>query len=105
MTSNPLFPEERAQMLRVNLAGEYGARSIYQGQLRVLKHHACAPVLQEMLDQEAVHLRFFEQACVQERVLCPLSLVVWRRSCVGYGHGSSGTQNGYGLYHGGGNGD
>jgi ubiquinone biosynthesis monooxygenase Coq7 len=68
MTSKPLFPEERAQMLRVNLAGEYGARCIYQGQLRVLKHHACAPVLQEMLDQEAVHLRFFEQACVQERV-------------------------------------
>lgn len=55
-------------MLRVNLAGEYGARCIYQGQLRVLKHHPCAPVLQEMLDQEATHLRFFQQACVRERV-------------------------------------
>ena len=55
-------------MLRVNLAGEYGARSIYQGQLRVLKNHDSAPVLSHMLNQEQEHLHFFEKACVRERV-------------------------------------
>jgi ubiquinone biosynthesis monooxygenase Coq7 len=68
MTFNFLFPQGRAAMLRVNLAGEYGAQCIYRGQLRILQHHACAPVLSHMLEQEQVHWRFFQKACVQERV-------------------------------------
>ena len=68
MTFNTPLPQKRASMLRVNLAGEYGARSIYQGQLRVLKNHPVAPVLTHMLDQEVAHLHFFEKACVGERV-------------------------------------
>src|SRR3546814_4189728 len=45
-----------ARMLRVDHAGEYGARRIYEGQLAVLGKSACAPTLKHMHAQELVHL-------------------------------------------------
>ncbi len=64
-------------MLRVNLAGEYGAKCIYQGQLRILKNHYTAPVLTEMLEQELEHLKFFQQQCIKERVRPSMLSPLW----------------------------
>lgn len=65
------------RMLRVNHAGEYGARRIYEGQLAVLGKSACAPTLRHMHEQELAHLRAFEDLLVQHRVRPTLLQPVW----------------------------
>ena len=72
-----LSPEEKlARMIRVNQAGEYGAKRIYEGQLAVLGKTDSAPVLTEMLAQEEKHLERFStimrQRGVRPTVLEPL---------------------------------
>ena len=57
-----------ARMIRVDHAGEYGARRIYEGQLAVLGRSACAPTLKHMHEQELVHLRTFEDLMVRNQV-------------------------------------
>jgi len=47
------------QMIRVDQAGEYGAKRIYEGQLAVLGATDTGPVLREMLAQEEKHLATF----------------------------------------------
>src|SRR3546814_2861783 len=66
-----------ARMLRVDHAGEYGARRIYEGQLAVLGKSACAPTLKHMHAQELVHLRTFEDLLVRHRVRPTLLQPVW----------------------------
>lgn len=66
-----------ARMLRVDHAGEYGARRIYEGQLAVLGRSACAPTLRHMHEQELVHLRTFEDLMVRNRVRPTLLQPVW----------------------------
>jgi len=47
------------QIIRVNQAGEYGAKRIYEGQLAVLGATETGPVLRSMLAQEEEHLARF----------------------------------------------
>jgi ubiquinone biosynthesis monooxygenase Coq7 len=47
------------QIIRVDQAGEYGAKRIYEGQLAVLGRTDAAPALKEMLTQEEEHLKRF----------------------------------------------
>jgi ubiquinone biosynthesis monooxygenase Coq7 len=73
-----LNPEARlARMIRVDHAGEYGARRIYEGQLAVLGKSACAPALKHMHEQELHHLRTFENLMVQNRVRPTVLQPVW----------------------------
>jgi len=73
-----LDPEARlARMLRVDHAGEYGARRIYEGQLAVLGKSACAPTLKHMHEQELRHLRTFEDLMVRHRVRPTVLQPVW----------------------------
>lgn len=56
-------------MIRVNHAGEYGARRIYQGQLAVLGHDPkLKKILEHMAEQEEVHLAFFEKEIAARHV-------------------------------------
>ena len=48
------------RFLRVDHAGELGAKRIYQGQLAVLKNHPVAPEIEHMKEQEQHHLDTFE---------------------------------------------
>jgi ubiquinone biosynthesis monooxygenase Coq7 len=48
-----------AEIIRVDQAGEYGAKRIYEGQLAVLKDTDAAPVIRAMLAQEEQHLATF----------------------------------------------
>lgn len=58
-----------ASMIRVNHAGEYGAKRIYEGQLAVLgRDPKLKKLLQHMADQELVHLAYFEQEIVRRGV-------------------------------------
>jgi len=63
-----------AEMLRVDHAGEYGARRIYKGQLSVLKGHE---KIQEMYEQEKEHLDFFENEIKQRGTRPTLLLPLW----------------------------
>lgn len=48
------------RMIRVNHAGEYGAKRIYEGQLAVLGKKPVAKEIEHMKDQELEHLEYFE---------------------------------------------
>ncbi len=65
------------QIIRVDQAGEYGAKRIYEGQLAVLKDTDAAPVLKAMLAQEEEHLKTFT-AIMAKRGVRPTALApVW----------------------------
>ncbi len=62
-------PEETIRrMIRVDHAGEYGAKRIYDGQLWVLKRSPVAPVIRRMAEQERRHLEAFEALLARRRV-------------------------------------
>ncbi len=64
-----LTPEaEVARMIRVDHAGEFGARRIYEGQLAVLGQDAGGGSIRRMYDQELEHLDRFEKLMVARRV-------------------------------------
>jgi ubiquinone biosynthesis monooxygenase Coq7 len=63
-----------ARFIRVDHAGEYGARRIYQGQLAVLGRGPKGDILRHMQAQEEVHLRTFS-ALVAERRVRPTALL------------------------------
>ena len=67
----PGDPAERAalkRMIRVDHAGEYGARRIYDGQLAVLRKSPAAPMIRHMAKQEQKHLDTFDKLLVERRV-------------------------------------
>jgi ubiquinone biosynthesis monooxygenase Coq7 len=57
-----------ARIIRVDHAGEYGARRIYEGQLAVLARSQSGPVIAEMHRQEVRHLEAFEDLIGDRRV-------------------------------------
>jgi ubiquinone biosynthesis monooxygenase Coq7 len=76
----PGDPNERAalaRMIRVDHAGEYGARRIYDGQLRVLRRSPAAPVIRHMAGQEQRHLDTFDRLLVERRVRPTLLSPLW----------------------------
>lgn len=84
----PGHPSPKAQIasvLRVNLAGEFGAKRIYEGQLAVLKNTPSAPLLEHMKEQEQAHLQAFETWVVENRVRPTLLSPLW--SIAGYALG------------------
>ena len=64
-------------MIRVNHAGEYGAKRIYEGQLAVLRGTSTYDVVKEMKDQELEHLETFEDYMKQRRVRPTLLMPLW----------------------------
>jgi 3-demethoxyubiquinol 3-hydroxylase len=69
--------ERLAEILRVNQAGEYGAKRIYQGQLAVLRDNPVAPTIQHMAEQEEVHLQTFNRLMVEHNVRPTLLQPLW----------------------------
>lgn len=65
------------RMIRVDHAGEIGARRIYAGQLRVLEGTPAATVIQHMAEQEEQHAAVFERLVVQYRVRPTALLPLW----------------------------
>jgi len=68
-------PEELIKrMIRVNHAGEYGAKRIYEGQLAVLKNSPNAGIIRHMANQEQEHLDEFSRL-ISERQVRPTALI------------------------------
>jgi 3-demethoxyubiquinol 3-hydroxylase len=57
-----------ARMIRVDHAGEYGAKRIYAGQLAVLGQSAAGHIISKMAEQEERHLAAFDKMLIERRV-------------------------------------
>lgn len=75
------------EVIRVNHAGEYGAKRIYQGQMFILKKTQYNEKLKHMADQESVHLEYFEQEMKARKIRPSLLLPFWH--CAGFLLGAS----------------
>ncbi len=70
-----------SQMIRVNHAGELGAKVIYEGQILALKlkgDHQNLEVVTKMRDQELPHLKFFEQKIIEQKVRPTIMQPLWK---------------------------
>ena len=69
---------DRASMIRVDQAGEYGAARIYAGQLAVLgARHPVSRAISRMQAQEERHLRRFDEMMVERGVRPTLLQPIW----------------------------
>jgi ubiquinone biosynthesis monooxygenase Coq7 len=66
-----------ARFIRVDHAGEYGAKRIYQGQLAVLGRGPKGDILRHMQAQEEVHLSTFSALVAARRVRPTALLPFW----------------------------
>lgn len=72
-------------IVRVNQAGEFGAKRIYEGQLSLLKNSDKKEIIQEMLVQEEEHLALFTDLA-SRRAISPTKLMpLW--DILGFGLG------------------
>lgn len=76
-----------ASILRVDLAGEYGAKRIYEGQIAILGKGPKGDLLRHMADQEAVHLETFQKLVAERRVRPTALHPIWHAA--GYALGAS----------------
>lgn len=83
----------RAEILRVDHAGEYAAVHIYRAQKAVFEGRAgkaaIAADMGEMQDQEAVHLARFEALLTAEGVRPTVMTPVWRLAALALGAGTA----------------
>ncbi|MBX7147279.1 MAG: demethoxyubiquinone hydroxylase family protein [Alphaproteobacteria bacterium] len=80
------FHDELMRIIRVNHAGEYGAKRIYEGQLAIFHHDShTGTVIHHMAMQEKKHLDAFERLMVQHQVRPTLLQPLWHQ--LGYGLG------------------
>ncbi len=65
------------EVIRVDHAGEYGAKRIYQGQLAVLRGTRHEPTIRHMQEQEQEHLDTFSRLIRERRVRPTALLPIW----------------------------
>jgi len=65
------------QIIRVNHAGEYGAKRIYEGQMAVLKNSPVYPTIRHMAEQEEEHLAYFSETLAKRSVRPTALMPVW----------------------------
>ncbi|HET9146603.1 MAG TPA: demethoxyubiquinone hydroxylase family protein, partial [Acetobacteraceae bacterium] len=78
IAAEPASQRDLERMIRVDHAGEYGARQIYAGQLAVLGHSRHGDTLRHMQAQEQHHLDKFSQLITERRVRPTALLPLWR---------------------------
>ena len=89
LPGDPTPREVVARTIRVDHAGEYGARRIYEGQLAVLGRTRYGPVLRHMKAQEQVHLDTFSRLVAQRRVRPTALLPFWHVAGYALGAGTA----------------
>jgi len=65
------------QVIRVNQAGEYGAKRIYAGQMAVLKNSPSYKTIKHMAKQEEEHLEYFSSEIVKRHVRPTALMPLW----------------------------
>ena len=77
LPGDPTAREVVERAIRVDHAGEYGAKRIYEGQLAVLGRTKYGPVIEHMKAQEQVHLDTFSRLIGERRVRPTALLPFW----------------------------
>ena len=77
------------RFIRVNHAGEFGAKRIYEGQLTVLKNTKDAAVIEHMKGQELHHLETFEKLIVERKVRPTVLYPLWNVAGFALGVGTA----------------
>jgi ubiquinone biosynthesis monooxygenase Coq7 len=70
-----------AEIIRVDHAGETGAKVIYEGQILALKlkgDHKTLEIVKEMRNQELKHLDYFSQKIIDQKVRPTLMQPLWK---------------------------
>lgn len=78
-----------AQMIRVDQAGEYGAKRIYEGQLAVLGRRRVGETIRHMAGQEQHHLDTFNKLMAQRRVRPTALTPLWHLAGFALGAGTA----------------
>jgi ubiquinone biosynthesis monooxygenase Coq7 len=78
LPGDPTQRQRISRMLRVDHAGEFGAKQIYAGQLRVLGRGPKGDLLRHMAEQEQHHLDTFAGMIADRRVRPTALLPFWR---------------------------
>jgi ubiquinone biosynthesis monooxygenase Coq7 len=79
--------QQMQRMIRVNHAGEYGAKRIYAGQLAVLGNQPAGDAIRHMAEQEEEHLRAFSDIMVARKVRPTILSPLWH--VAGYAMGAA----------------
>lgn len=77
------------EIIRVNHAGEYGAKRIYQGQMSVLKDVDSQKDLKIMADQEQIHLDYFVEKMQLNKVRPSVFMPLWHVFGYALGRGTA----------------
>lgn len=77
LPGDPTAREVVERTIRVDHAGEYGAKRIYEGQLAVLGRTKYGPLIEHMKAQEQVHLDTFSRLISERRVRPTALLPFW----------------------------
>lgn len=77
LPGDPTPRETVARAIRVDHAGEYGAKRIYEGQLAILGRGEHGPTIEHMKAQEQVHLDTFAGLIAERRVRPTALLPLW----------------------------
>ncbi len=89
LPGDPAVADMVARIIRVDQAGEYGAKRIYEGQLAVLGKSPAAETIRHMADQEAAHLKDFD-TILNERRIRPTALQpLWHLAGFALGAGTA----------------
>lgn len=89
LPGDPPRREQIARIVRVDHAGEYGAKRIYEGQIAVMGRGRHGATLRHMAEQEAEHLRYFENQLVERRVRPTLLQPLWHAGAYALGAGTA----------------
>ena len=77
------------QFIRVDHAGEFGAKRIYEGQLAILGDSKDGDTIRHMKEQEQVHLTTFENLIVERKVRPTVLYPIWEIAGFALGVGTA----------------
>ena len=75
------FQKKLEEMIRVNHAGEFGAKVIYDGQMAALKmkkDYETMKIVKHMKEQENVHYDYFNAEIKKQKIRPTLMQPIWR---------------------------
>ncbi len=89
LPGDPSQQAQIARMIRVDQAGEYGAKRIYAGQLAVLGGSRAATEIRRMAEQEDRHLAAFNELVRERRVRPTFLSPLWHVAGFALGAGTA----------------
>ena len=79
--TNQQLDNQISEMIRVNHAGELGAKVIYEGQMLALKlkgDYQTLEIVEEMRNQELHHLDYFSKKIIEQKVRPTIMQPLWK---------------------------